>query len=77
MDTGLDLVKTSSKKVVHKPSEFTGNKITNAVTNYSNDNNEKQEPLEETIIPLGNWEEIFKKLRKVLQECNTMKYLSC
>ena len=32
MDTGLDAVKTASKKVVQKTSEFLGNKITDAET---------------------------------------------
>ena len=31
MDTGLDSLKTASKKVVHKAGEFIGNKITDAV----------------------------------------------
>ena len=32
MDTGLDAVKTVSKKVVHKAGEFSGNKIADALT---------------------------------------------
>ena len=32
LDTGLDPLKTASKKVVHKTDEFLGNKIANAVT---------------------------------------------
>ena len=36
LSTGLDAVKTASKKVVHKSSELIGNKITDAVTK-SND----------------------------------------
>ena len=31
LDTGLDSLKTTSKKVVHKSGEFLGNKIANAV----------------------------------------------
>ena len=31
LDTGLDSLKTTSKKVVHKAGEFLGNKIANAV----------------------------------------------
>ena len=33
MDTGLDAVKTTSKKVLHKVAEFLGNKIADAATN--------------------------------------------
>ena len=32
LDTGLDAVKTVSKKVVHKAGEFSGNKIADALT---------------------------------------------
>ena len=32
LDTGLDSVKTASKKVVHKAGEVLGNKIADAVT---------------------------------------------
>ena len=66
LDTGLDAVKTASKKVVHKAGEFIGNKIANAVTNSNNDNIEKQEPAEEIIIQPEKKEEILHKLRKVL-----------
>ena len=53
MDAGLDSRKTASKKVVHKASEFLGNKIADAVTKSNNDNDktEKQEPVEVIIIP--------------------------
>ena len=46
MDTGLDVVKTASKKLFHKAGEFLGNKIADAVTKSNNDNIEKQEPVE-------------------------------
>ena len=36
LDTGLDSLKTASKKVVHKADEFLGNKIADAVA-MSND----------------------------------------
>ena len=51
LDTGLDAVKTTSKKVVYKVGEFIGNKIADAVTKSNGDNIEKQEPDEEIIIP--------------------------
>ena len=46
LDKGLN----ASKKVLHKAAEFIGNKIADTVTK-SNDNIEKQEPIEEVIIP--------------------------
>ena len=70
LDTGLN----ASKKVFHKAGEYLGNKTadtvllnTFATQTKSNDNNiEKQEPVEETIIPLEKREKNSKKLRKVL-----------
>ena len=50
LDTGLDAVKTTSKKVIHK----------------SDDKIVKQEPVEEIIIPSEKRDEIFKKLRQVI-----------
>ena len=66
LDTGLDAVKTASKKVVHKAGEFIGNKIADPLTNLKDDNTEKQELVEEIIIPLEKREETLNKLRKVL-----------
>ena len=40
LDTGLN----TSKKVVHKPGEYLGNTIADAITNSNDDNIEKQEP---------------------------------
>ena len=37
MDTGLDSLKTASKKIVHKAGEFLGIKIEDAVTTSNND----------------------------------------
>ena len=55
MDTGLD----ASKKVVHKAREFIGNKIAEAVTKSNDDGIEKQEPVEEIIIPPQKSDEIL------------------
>ena len=49
-DTRPDSLKTASKKVVHKTSEFLGNKTTDAITNSYDDKIVKQEPVEEIII---------------------------
>ena len=67
MDTGLDSsLKTASKKLVHKASEFIGNKIADAVTKWKDNNIEKQEPVGEIIIPLEKVDETLSKMRKVL-----------
>ena len=63
MDTGLD----ASRKIVHKAGEFLGSKIADVVTMSNDDNIEKQEPVEEIIIPLEKREEILNKLRKDLK----------
>ena len=64
-DTGLDAVKTASKKVVHKAGEFLGSKTADAITKSNDDKIVKQEPVEEIIIPLHKREEILNELRKV------------
>ena len=66
LDTGLDAVKTASRKVVHKAGEFLGNKIADAVTKSNDDKIVKQEPVEEKIIPPEERDEILNKLRQVL-----------
>ena len=66
LDTGLDAVKTASKKVVHEAGQFIGNKITDVVTKSNNDKSVKQEPVEEIIIPLEKRDEILNKLKTVL-----------
>ena len=66
LDTGLDAVKTASKKLVHKAGEFIGNKIADAVTKSNDDNIGKQELVEEIITPLEKRDEILNKLRKIL-----------
>ena len=66
MNTGLDFVKTASKKVVDKAGEFLGNKSADAVTKSSDDKIGKQEPIEEIIVPQEKSEEILNKLGKIL-----------
>ena len=48
LDAGLDSLKTAYKKVVHKAGEIIENRIAEPASK-SNDN--KQEPVEEIIIP--------------------------
>ena len=62
LDKGLD----ASEKVVHKANEFIGKKFADAVTKSNDYNIEKQESVEEIIIPPEKREEILNKLRKVL-----------
>ena len=50
-DTGLDSLKTASKKTVHKAGEFIGNIIADTVTKSNNNKIVKEEPAEEIIIP--------------------------
>ena len=76
MDTGLNAVKTTSKKVIHKAGKFIGNKVADAVTNSHDYNIEKQEPFEEIIIPPEKKDEILNKLRKniiKMQHCEIYK----
>ena len=47
MDTGLDSLKSASKKVVHKAGEFTAHKIAEAVTKPNDDNIENKNLLKE------------------------------
>ena len=66
MNTGLDSLKTVSKKVVHKSGEFLRNKIADAVTKSNNDTIRKQEPVEEINIPPDKREEILNESRQLL-----------
>ena len=51
LKTGVDAVKTTSKKVVHKAGEFLRNKVSDAVTKSNGDKIVKQEPVQEMVIP--------------------------
>ena len=64
MDTGLDAVKTASKKVVHKAGESLGNKIAEGITKSNDDNIEKQQPVEEVITPLEKRRRNIKQIKK-------------
>ena len=70
MDTGLDSLKTASKKVVDKTGEFLGNKIADAVIKSIDDKimkpDENLRNVEEINIPLEKRDEILNKLTKVL-----------
>ena len=66
MDIGLDVVKTASKKVVHKSGESLENKVADAVTKSNGNKIVKQEPVEKKIIPPGKREETLNELRQLL-----------
>ena len=70
LDIGLDSLKITSKKAVHKAGEFFGNKIEDTVTKSNDDkivkSDENPRNVEEIIISLEKSDEILKKLRKVL-----------
>ena len=67
MDTGVDAVKTASKKVVHKAGEFVGNKTADLVTKSKDDkivkSDENLRNVEKITIPLEIKDEILNKLR--------------
>ena len=63
MDTGLDAVKTVSKRVVHKVAEFLGIKITDDKI-VKPDKNPRN--VEEIIIPPEKRDEILNELRQLL-----------
>ena len=65
LDTGLNVFKTASKKVIPKAaeviSEFTGNKITDKIVKPKAVPSEKLKYIEEIITPAENREEILNK----------------
>ena len=59
MDTGLDLLKPPSKKVVHETGEFLGNKIAYVAAKWNDGKIVIQGPVEEMATPLEEREEIL------------------
>ena len=76
LDTGLDAVKTASKKVVRKAGKLLGNKITDAVTKSHGDKIVKQEPVEGMIISPEKRDEILNKLRQEMEHYQISKLLN-
>ena len=73
MDTGLDAVKSSPKKVVHKLGKFWGNcncKTVDTVTKSNDDKivkpDENSRNVEEIIITVEKWDETLNRLRNLL-----------
>ena len=69
--TGLDALKTATKKVAHKAAEakgkFIGNKIGDKIVKPKPAPDVNSRNDEEIIIPLEKIEEILNELRQVLQ----------
>ena len=70
MDTGLDALKTDSKKVTHKAAEatgeFIGNKISDKIVKPRHVTDENPRNIEEKIIPPEKRKEILNELGQVL-----------
>ena len=78
--TGLDALKTTSKKVRHKAAEatgeFIGNKIANKFVKPKPVPEAHSKNIEKIFIPSEEREEILNKLIQVLQKWNTIRYLN-
>ena len=78
MGTGLDSIKTASKKTVFKAGGFVGNKNPDASTKSNHVKivkpDETPKNVVEIIIPQEKRDEILDKLRKALKKWNTIKY---
>ena len=57
MNTGLDSLKNAWENVIHKAGKFLGNEVADVVAKSTDDNIEKQEPIEEIIF---RWKEEMK-----------------
>ena len=70
MNTGLDALRTDSKKVVHKAAQatdqFRGNKIADKIAKPKHVIDENPRNVEEIIIPPEKTEEILNELRQAL-----------
>ena len=64
--TGLDALKSASKKVVHKAAEVTGQFIGNKITDRIAKPDESLRDVEEIVIPPEKREEILNKLKLLL-----------
>ena len=66
----------ASKRVVHKAGEFIKNKIPDAISTSNDDNIEKQEPIDEIIIPLEKKRKNIKQIERSIIKWDTIKYLN-
>ena len=65
MNTGLNALKTASKKVVHKAAEATGELIRNKIVGKILKPDEHPRNAEEIVIPPEKRKEILNELRQV------------
>ena len=66
MNTGVDSLKTASRKVVRKTGEFLGNKMADTVTSSYNDKIVKAKSVEERVILPEKREKILNEIRHIL-----------
>ena len=70
LNTGLDAIKSVSKKVVHRAGEYVGNKVADAVTQSNDDKivkpDENPGNIEEIRVPLKKGEKILNELKLAL-----------
>ena len=66
LNTVLDSLKTATKKIFHKTSEFLGDKIADVVANSYYNKIVKIKSVEEIITPREKREEISNELRQAL-----------
>ena len=66
LNTVLDSLKTATKKVFHKTSEFLGDKIADVVANSYYNKIVKIKSVDEIITPREKREEISNELRQAL-----------
>ena len=78
LDTGLDPLKTASKKVVHKTDELFRNKLANAVNKSNFDKTMKQVHFEEILILPEKREEILNDRTIIIksEHCKISKLLN-
>ena len=50
MDTGIDILKFASEKLVHETGGFIGNKVADTVTKLNNAKIVKREPVQELLF---------------------------
>ena len=82
-DTGLDCVKTASKKEIHKIDEFIRNKIAGTVTKSNDNNIKKQEPVQKLRkrlnikqIEKSIMEMVHYKISKLLNDSTVLKLVT-
>ena len=76
LDTGLDSLKTASKKVTHQIDALWVNKTADAVTNSNDKKTVKSKPAEETDIPQEKKRSKINRIKTSIIKMNTTQYVS-